>query len=219
MQIRAWFFRVALFGIALVTGGMVQAQQDANFADFFYFSKGDTPDNWQWVLSDPGNWWMPLAGNQGVTEGGKLAMEPSDDKRFPKAVKLTWAKSDQFGGAKITGRTLDLSKYEHNGQLMLALKVTAKTKKSVEVKMECGDKCEGKVVIQDFLKKAKMNEWFALPIPLDCFVQQGANLKNVTSPFSIGTNGKMVVYIAEISLQAMAEGDEGCMPNDGDVEK
>jgi hypothetical protein len=78
-----------------------------------------------------------------------------------------------------------------------------------------GDKCEGEVFIVSDLKKAKPNEWFALPIPLDCFVAQGTNfnLKKIKTPVEIGTDGKMILHIAEISIQKMARGDEGCKPN------
>lgn len=200
---------IMLFG-CLASG----AAYSATNPDFFYFHNGDTPENWQWVLADPDKgWWAPLSGNEGAFAGGKLTMGASDAAEFPGAVKLTWSKKGEWGSIKITGRTVDLSRFEHIGELVLALRVDERTKKAVNVKMECGDKCEGEVNIVGNLKTAKLNEWFILPIPLDCFVEKGVNLKNVTSPFSIGTDGKMILHIAEIGIQQMAAGDEGCVPN------
>jgi hypothetical protein len=190
------------------------AAHSATNPDFFYFHNGDTPENWQWVLADPDKgWWAPLSGNEGAFAGGKLTMEASNAAEFPGAVKLIWSKKGEWGSVKITGRTVDLSRFEHTAELVLALKLEDRTKKDVKVKMECGDKCEGEVNIVGNLKKVKLNEWFVLPIPLDCFVEQGLDLKNITSPFSIGTDGKMILHVAEIAIQQMAVGDEGCVPN------
>ena len=216
MQIHVVIYRTAFLGLALLAGAMAHAQQEEVNPNFFYFYKGDTPGGWHWVLGDPGNYWMPLEGNEGVSEGQKLTMEKSDSKDFPWAVKLTWKRSDKWGGATITGRTLDLSRYEHNGQLVLALKLDERTNHKVHIKMECGDKCSGEVAIEDFLNAAKLNEWFALPIPLDCFVKQGAKLESINIPFQIGTTGEMVLHIAEIGLGPMAKDEEGCMPNDAE---
>lgn len=209
-------FPAFLFGVALVVSGTPCAAQEEINPDFAYFYQGDTPGGWQWVLGDPGNWWMPLAGNEGVSGAGKLTMMASDSKELPGAIKLVWKKTSEWssGNAVITGRTVDLSRFEQSAQLMLALKLDKRTSKPVYVKMACGDKCEAQVPIHHHLKKMVKKGWFALPIPLDCFVAQGANLKNITSPFSISTEGEMVLHIAEVSISPMPEGDEGCVPND-----
>lgn len=209
-------FSTFLFGVALVFSGAAHAGQKEVNPDYAYFYYGDTPGGWQWVLADPGNWWMPLADNEGVSGTGKLAMTAGDSKEFPGAIKLVWSKGKDGdrGDAVITGRTVDLSAYEDKVQLMLALKLETRSAKHVYVKMLCGDKCEGQVAIHHHLKKMKQNEWFALPIPLDCFVEQGVNLKNITSPFVISTTGEMVLDVAEVSLRPMAKGEEGCVPND-----
>jgi hypothetical protein len=222
MSHRNLFFAMLLAGIGLFAGGTAFAANP----ELTYFSNGDTPGSWQWVVQDPVNYWVPLEGNQGVSAGGKVTLEPSDAPEFPGAVKATWDKGPapdkNWGGLTITGGTVDLSAYEHAGELMLVVRVDAKPKKDVKLKMQClaekeGDKCEAEVIIASHLKKAKPQEWFALPIPLDCFVQQGAktnfNLKKIKTPVEIGTDSKMVLHIAEISIQKMAPGEEGCMTN------
>lgn len=209
-------FSAFLLGGALILSGAVCAGQKKVNPDYAYFYYGDTPDNWQWVLADPGNWWKPLAGNEGVSGGGKLTMASADSPKFPGAIKLVWSKGKEGdrGDAVITGRTVDLSAYEDKAELMLALKLETRSANHVYVKMLCGDKCEGQVAIHHHLKKMKQDEWFALPIPLDCFAEQGVNLKNITSPFVITTTGEMTLDVAEVSLRPMAKGEEGCIPND-----
>lgn len=208
-------FSAFLFGFALIVNGTAHSEQAEVNPDFAYFYFGDTPGGWHWVLGDPGNWWMPLEGNEGVSGVEKLTMSASDSPEFPGAIKLVWKSTREWasGNAVITGRTVDLSAYEHTAELALALKLDERTSKPVHVKMACGDKCEAQVPIHHHLKRMNKKGWFALPIPLDCFVAQGANLKNITSPFSISTEGKMVLHIAEVSVRPMAEGDEGCTPN------
>lgn len=209
-------FPAFLFVVALVVSGVACAGQEKVNADYAYFYYGDTPGDWQWVLADPGNWWMPLAGNEGVSGTGKLTMAAAESPKFPGAIRLVWSKGKDGdrGDAVITGRTVDLSPYQDRAELMLALKLETHSARHVYVKMLCGDKCEGQVAIHHHLKKMKQNEWFALPIPLDCFVEQGVNLKNITSPFLISTTGEMVLDVAEVSLRPMAKGEEGCVAND-----
>lgn len=215
MKKRTAGFSTFLFGIGLIVSGAVCSEQAEVNADYAYFYFGDTPGGWHWVLADPGNWWMPLEGNEGISKAGKLTMTASESAELPGAIKLVWGRTREWasGSAIITGRTVDLSAYEHKAELVLALKLDKRTSKPVHVKMACGDKCEAQVPIHHHLKKVNREEWFALPIPLDCFVAQGANLKNISSPFAISTEGEMVLHIAEISVRPMAEGDEGCVPN------
>jgi hypothetical protein len=209
MSYRNSFFAAFLWGVGLLAGGTAYA------TDLIYFSNGDTPGEWQWLVQDPDNWYVPLEGNAGASASGKLTLGPSDSPEFPGAVKLEWkwTKSGTWAAAEIRGRTVDLSPYEHTGQLALVIKIEDRPQKDkhVVVKMKCGDKCEPEVKIHHQLKKSKTNEWFVFPVPLDCFA--GANLKNIMSPLLIGTDGKLILHIAEVSIQKLPPGDEGCVPN------
>ncbi len=180
--------------------------------DYWYFVRGDTPENWQWVLTDPGNWWMPLAGNEGSSGTGKLTMAASKDKDLPGAINLKWNKKKEWAGVFVTGRQVNLSAYEHSAQLLLALKVKKAPKAPVTVKMKC-EGCEGReggIDIQDSLTNVEKDTWFALPIALDCFAKNGVDLSKVTVPFEISTTGRLEVEIAQIGIRPLDEGYEGC---------
>jgi len=177
---------------------------------FQYFVNGDTPGNWHWVLSDPSNWWMPLEGNIGTSGSGKLEVSVSPDESFPGAIRLAWNKTGSWAGASIFGQTVDLSPYENKAQMILAIKVEERSSKPVEIKMICGDDCSGKINISDYIKKAKLNEWFALPIALNCFSLQGVDLSKVNRPFEIGSSSKLVLHLAEISILPLRDGEESC---------
>lgn len=185
--------------------------QEAN-PRYSFFTAGGTPGAWQWVLSDPSNWWLPIAENTGTSKGGKVSISPSDDETFPGAVKISWSKSPEYGVASITGFTTDLAAFEQKAELSLAVKLE-KRGGYTTLKMTCGTNCEGSVNITDHLAQAKLNTWFALPIPLDCFAAKGVDFSKVTQPFSIGTDSNMILHIAEIRVAAMKGDEQGCVPN------
>lgn len=191
----------------------VFAQQPPN-PNFIYFTQGQTPENWEWVLADPDNWWKPVPDAGGESESGKVTLSDAGSEQFPGAVKLKWGGGDKWGSATISGRTLDLSAFEHSAELVVALKVESRVPATVNVKMACGEDCEAEVNIADNLKQVTRGQWVAFPLALDCFVASGLDLSKINWPFSIGTQGKLELHIAEISLGPLAEGDEGCVPNE-----
>jgi hypothetical protein len=152
MSFRNSFFAAfIILGAGLLAGGTAYAANP----ELTYFSNGDTPGGWHWVVQDPGNYWLAVPeGNKGVSVAGKVTLEPSDAPDFPGAVKATWDKAavpenkGNWGGLSIHGRSTDLSAYEQSGELVLAVRVDSKPKKDVRVKLLCqgekeGDKCEG----------------------------------------------------------------------------
>lgn len=192
--------------LILLISGSVRAL-DSNF---WYFTKGDTPNNWQWVISDPSNWWMPLDANTGTSASGKLSIKPSEDQTIAGAVKLEWNKKSNWAGIGIVGENANLAPYEKTGKLVLALKVEKGIPRGIEIKMHCGDDCSATLDISKHLRKAAKNTWFALPIPLDCFSEQGVDLSKINKPFEIGTTSKLTLHIGEISIQQMDETDQSC---------
>ncbi|BFM22310.1 putative glycoside hydrolase [Gilvimarinus japonicus] len=210
-------FRTIVMGVALAllpsTAALAVDQAPLN-PTFIYFAKGQTPDAWHWVLSDPGNWWQPLEANEGKSSSGKVRMSSAATEQFPDAIKLKWDRKDNWGGVAISGRSVDLSKFEQAAELIVALKVESRVPGSVKVKMSCGEGCEAEVDVADNLRGMPRGQWMALPLALDCFAANGLDLSKVASPFSIGTTGALELHIAEISLGSMAAGDEGCVPND-----
>lgn len=193
---------------------LVSAEGSKVNPSYTYFSKGDTPENWQWVLSDPSNWWMPLGGNEGQSGSKRLTMGAAGDSQFPGAIKLVWSKKGSWAGASIVGRTIDLSAVADKAELQIVVRVDGNIAKDVSVKMNCGENCQAEIPIGSNLKKIKPKQWAVLPIALDCFVAQGADLSKINVPFAIGTTGKMTLEIADISVRAMVAGDEGCVPNE-----
>lgn len=190
----------------------VAAAEEVN-PNFIYFSNGQTPGPWQWVVGDPGNWWQPIEDSGGQSARGKVTVANAGDENFPGAVKLQWKKSDDWGNVTLSGGMLNLAKFEQAAELVVALRVNSKVPGTVNVKMACGEGCEAEFNMADNLKKMARGQWMVLPIALDCFSSAGVDLTKVNWPFAIGTAGKLDLDIAEISLAPIAEGEEGCVPN------
>ncbi|MDO3387254.1 putative glycoside hydrolase [Gilvimarinus sp. SDUM040013] len=203
--------KVFLLSLCLVSGAAFAANEPN--PNFVYFTGGQTPGNWEWVLQDPDNWWKPIPDSGGESGSGKLVVVEAGDTTFPGALRFSWTKSEHGVNATISGTTLDLSALADKAELMLALKVNSSVPKTVNLKIACGENCEAQVNIADNLKQAEPNTWFALPLALDCFTANGLDAGKINWPVSIGTSGALDLDIAEISLSAMAEGDEGCVPN------
>jgi len=203
--------RLMFLSALLLTPALTLAAETPN-PNYVYFSAGDTPENWAWVLSDPDNWWQPLAGNDGQSAQKKVRIAPASFQSENDAVNIHWSKHSSWGSAAISGREIDLSGYENAAELSVALQVKKRSKSEVKLSMNCGENCGGEVQIGHILNKAPLDQWFLLPVPLNCLSQSGADLSKIISPFSIGTTGSLELEIAEIQVMPLADGDKGCAP-------
>jgi beta-glucosidase len=150
----------------------------------------------------PGPGWHWLAAND---------ITPVDD------VKQEDARALHFNGqgpplAGLAGRSpIDLSR-QTNGQLALDFdyRVDLAPSASVSVTMGCGPRCAGSIAITPELRHAPLARWRHLRIPLACFAHAGADMSHITMPFGIATNGRLVLSVANISLQSGTTGLLSC---------
>ena len=76
----------------------------------------------------------------------------------------------------------------------------------VEVKVDCGFPCSGKIDISDRLKKDTLGEWKSLSIDLACFDEAGTNFVEVSSPWVLMTDGSLSMAFANVEyVPGMAE--------------
>lgn len=158
----------------------------------------------------PGAGWA-LAAGEGASRStlenalgtaGALAVSAVDHVAQEDARLATWS-----GAAPATlslqGATpIDLQR-EANGQLSLAFnyRVDAPPTAPVQLSVECGANCAGKYEITEHLRKAKKGEWQQLKILLQCFQKNGADMRAVTAPLAISTDGAMTLGIANVRLE------------------
>ncbi len=193
---------------ALIAASLTHAESPN--PDFMYIANGKAVGNWQWVLFDSDNWWLPLEGRSGKSKGGKITLKPTDYQGKGDAVQLKWSRKDKEGGVTLVGHGPNLSKFEHAAEMVLVVKVDRKPNRDVTLSLECGENCSGKVPVKESLKSAPQGEWFVLPVALNCFTAAGATLDKVTAPLRISTNGRLDLSIASVFIQSLGKDSVTC---------
>lgn len=178
---------------------------------FNYLLDGQAVSGWNIVLGDPDNWSTSVKNRVGESASGKLSVEPANVKAEGDALKFTWSPKKKLKGvAALYGSPIDLSAFENDVALVIDLKVDVMPDKGVTIGMDCGYPCRSELNVRKNITKLSKGEWTSLPIPLNCFSKEGADLKKINGPFVMSTEGKFTVEIANIRLQKLAEGDKGC---------
>lgn len=181
--------------------------------DYVFVSQGEAVAHWHWVVADPANWWLPLNGREGQSQGGKVKIAPTDYQAKGDAVRIEWAKKDTYGSVALAGHTTNLAPFTDKAELVLVARIEHKPKSDVTLSLECGENCSAAVVLNPILKQAPFNEWFVLPVALDCFAAAGAKLEQVATPFKIATTSRFKLSISAAYIQPLAKGDQGCTPD------
>lgn len=95
----------------------------------------------------------------------------------------------------------DLRSYEEAGSaLTMTLQRNSEVPQSVSLALGCGDNCLTAIDIAPLLKNLPLNEWQQVSVDLQCFRQQGVELGQVFTPFSLQTSQPMTVSIAGLAI-------------------
>jgi Galactose-binding domain-like len=189
-----------------------QAQTAELNPNFFYLVKGQVIGPRGISLGDPDNWSVQVQNREGKSETGKIAVTPTDFKAKDDAIKITWAARKPVKGTLgIYGATaIDLSSFKNAATLVVDMRIDTKPDKNVTIGMDCTYPCVAEIIINESLKSPKKGEWFSLPLPLNCFKNNNFDLSKITGPFTIATEGKFAVSIANVRIEKLGEGEKGC---------
>lgn len=188
-----------------------QAQDSGLNPNYFYLVKGELNQR-TIALGDPSNWNINLPGREGKSASGKLSVAPIDFQATGDAIQLTWsARKKVVGSFVLYGDVIDMSKFKDAASLTIDMRVDVKPDKDVKVGLGCGYPCQADISINNMIKKIPKGEWFALPIPLNCFKGENFDLSKITGPLNMATDGKFTVSIANVRLEKLPEGEKGCV--------
>ena len=207
------FFCAALFSsLCVQVVHAADAAKPAINPNFNYMSEGKTVGGWGIQLGDPENWSTSVdASRKGKSATGKVSIEPIDFQATGDALKLSWSPRKAVKGVfAISGAALDLSKFENEGAIVFDMKMDMKPDKDVTFGMDCGYPCRSEIQVSAMLKDLKKDEWTTFPIPLNCFTKEGLDIKKISGPVLISTEGKLGLTIVNIRLQKLPEGEKGC---------
>ena len=84
--------------------------------------------------------------------------------------------------------------------LVAEIKVLAKPRKKVTLKMGCGYPCGAEADIGKLLSAMPEGEWLRVSFDLACFRDGGLDVNNVDVPFLMLTRGKMSLALADVQI-------------------
>lgn len=175
-----------------------------------YFAQGRPAAGWA-LMAGEGSERAPLDGAVGRTSSGALTVTAIDRAAQEDARLATWT-GTKLGTLALQGAApIDLQR-ETNGQLSLAFdyRVDTPPSKDVTLAIECGEQCSGTFPLADHLRKAPRGEWQQLKIMLQCFAKSDADMRNVTAPFVLATEGSLRLGIANVRLETGVADAIGC---------
>jgi beta-glucosidase len=100
---------------------------------------------------------------------------------------------------------IDLTQYK-NAESTMALTVrldntfSSSSEQAVNLTMLCGEGCRGDINISQTLAALAPKQWHELVVDLQCFEKQGADLRNIFTPFSINTDAKLSVDFTDVAI-------------------
>lgn len=194
-----------------ICGQLVQADDATAKTNYVYLNKGELVSGWELSVGDPGKWYTPISDRTGKSASNKVSISPTDFRAHNDAIQLVWAPRKPISAyVSIAGAPLDLSSVEQSAGLVLDMKVDVAPDKDVALGMSCGDPCKGELHIGKLLKNLKAGEWMSLPIPLSCLVKQGVDIKKVTAPLLITTEGKLTLSITNVRIEKLHDDEKVC---------
>nr|QWN55952.1 beta-glucosidase [uncultured bacterium] len=173
-----------------------------------FFAKGRMGSGWQWFVGDAGAARV-LAEGGGAASDGSVQVVAVDHAMQEDARQIRWTAPARAG---ISGtEPIDLQR-EANGQLALAFdyRVDEAPAADVHVAIECGPECGGRVPIRRVLSSAPPGQWGHLKIPLSCFEKAGADMRRVTAPFVISSEGRLTLSVSNVLLETGTDGTLPC---------
>ncbi|RYZ80021.1 MAG: glucan-glucohydrolase, partial [Proteobacteria bacterium] len=178
---------------------------------YFYLDKGQLVSGWELSVGDNSNWYTPIKDRAGVSASGKISVLTTDFREQKDAIQFVWVKrKDTVGSVSISGAAIDLSAVEQSAGLVIDIKVDVAPDKDVSLGMSCGHPCQGQMQVGKLLKSLKKGEWMSLPIPISCFVKNGLDVKKISSPLTITTDGKLTLSVANVRVEKLNDDEKIC---------
>jgi len=163
----------------------------AGLGEGLFFSRGALPAGWR------------------LTADGGTEIRPIDRRAQEDARTIIWPNG---GWAFILANPpADLSR-EATGELSLMFdyRVDALPPGEIQVRMGCGDRCGDGVPVTGAMRRARPGQWQTLIVPLRCFARAGVDMRRVSAPWILATNGAGRISISDIRIASAAINQDQC---------
>jgi len=166
-----------------------------------YFRSGRAAAPWSLGLLDAGGE-LRVTTTRAESPNGVLSLRSVDVTAQEDAKQAVWS-GKAPASLLVSGRAVDLSR-QSNGDVTLSLRyrIDQAPTGRVQMALGCGTDCAGAVDVTDVLRKAPVDSFSILKIPLKCFAAAGAKVDQVEAPLMLTTGSSLGLTFTDIKLEA-----------------
>ncbi len=158
---------------------------------------------------DGGAWNVTVFSGGVEPEGGQPLKVVEVSRQEPKdALQITWpgnANGHVFlqGLLPVDASAISTSApdVEDTGVLSMTLRVDAQPTAEVFAQMDCGTGCSASVPLGQMLGEVAPGEWTTVTVDLGCFIEAGARLDRLETPFRLHTAGRTTLSLSDVRLE------------------
>ena len=205
------------YGLHYGQNGNVPPLSEAPGADIdssqagIFFTGGKLAPPWMLSYSDERGGTQPIGTVPSTVAGGRVLVSRTDGKAQEDSLRFQWTGQGMAGVELDSREAFDFTR-ETNGDVMLVLtmRVTQRPTSRVDLAMACGPGCSGIVQLDRAMAQSPANEWRRVAVPLKCFGQSGADMKQIRTALSLRTAGALDIAVQRVALGTEADQKVTC---------
>jgi beta-glucosidase len=205
------------YGLHYGQNGNVPPLSEAAGADIessqagIFFTGGKLSPPWMLSYSDERGGTQPVSTVPATVANGRVRVSRVDGKAQEDSLRFQWNGQGMAGVELDSREAFDFSR-ETNGDVMLVmtLRVSQRPTSRVDVAMACGPGCSGSVQLDKAIAQAAPGEWRRVAVPLKCFGQSGADMKQIRTALSLRTAGSLDITVQRVALGTEADQKVAC---------
>jgi beta-glucosidase len=205
------------YGLHYGQNGNVPPLSEAPGADIdssqagIFFTGGKLSPPWTLSYSDERGGTQPVGTVPSTVASGRVRVSRVDGKAQEDSLRFQWTGQGMAGVQFDSREAFDFTR-ETNGDVLLVLtmRVMQRPTSRVDLAMACGPGCTGSVQLDPTIAQSPANEWRRIAVPLKCFSQSGADMKQIRTSLSLRTAGSLDVAIQRVALGTEADQRVAC---------
>jgi beta-glucosidase len=153
----------------------------------------------------------PVGTVPSTVAGGRVRVSRVDGKAQEDSLRVEWTGRGMAGIELDSREAFDFTR-ETNGDVMLVLtmRVAQRPTSRVDLAMACGPGCSGSVQLDQAIGQSPPGEWHRVAVPLKCFGQAGADMKQIRTALSLRTAGSLDITVQRVALGTEADRRVAC---------
>jgi beta-glucosidase len=205
------------YGLHYGQNGNVPPLSEAPGADIdssqagIFFGSGKLSPPWMLSYSDERGGTQPVSTVPATVAGGRVRVSRVDGKAQEDSYRFQWTGQGMAGVQLDSREAFDFSR-ETNGDVMLVLtmRVAQRPTSRVDLAMACGPGCTGSVQLDRAIAQSSATDWQRVAVPLKCFGQSGADMKQIRTALSLRTAGSLDITVQRVALGTEADQKVAC---------